>query len=195
MDPAALQYFESLSYFGIFFAIALSGHVIPMPEEVILLIVGFIAASGIVKLPLAILVSVIGILVADIGFYFLSAEGAKLAVHFKSKIKTDIFDWYASHMKERTFLVMFLSRFVPVLRVVSPLVAGAVRINPPRFILFSFLSALVYVPIIVLIGFFFQSKITPLISAAQTTRHFLFLGLLVVTGVAVALVAKKKFFT
>lgn len=190
-----LQYFESISYIGIFIAVVLSGHVIPVPEDIIMIIVGYIAAVHVVHLSLAIAVSIVAIVLADFGLYYLSFHGSKFAAAFGKRIKTNILSWYMGHMKERTFRVVFLSRFVPGLRVVNPIVAGFVKIPPFTFLFYSFCSAVIYVPIMVLVGFFLHSKIIPLITVVESTRHVLFTIFIVAVGITILLVAKKKFFT
>lgn len=192
-DP--IQYFEGISYLGIFLVVILSGYIIPVPEDIIMLIIGYIAAIHAVNLSIAIVVSVLAIIFADFALYYLSFHGFKLAVSFEKRIKANIVNWYIGHMKERTFLVMFVSRFIPGLRVVSPLVAGMIKISQPRFIFNSICSACIYVPLMILIGFFFHSKITPLISAVESTKHALFIILVVGIGLLTAVFARKKFFT
>jgi membrane protein DedA with SNARE-associated domain len=190
-----IQYFESLSYLGIFLVVILSGYIIPVPEDIIMLIVGYIAAIHVVHLIPAIAISVIAITTADFGIYYLSLHGFKLAVSFEKRIKANIFNWYIGHMKERTFFVMLFSRFIPGLRIVSSLVAGMVKISPLKFFFYSFCSACIYAPFMILIGFFFHSKITPLLSAVESTKHVLFIIFVIAAGVGMAIFARKKFFT
>ena len=196
MVPVAdqIQYFESISYVGIFIAVVLSGHIIPVPEDITMLIIGYIAATEVVRLSLAIGVAIVAITFADFGLYFLSLHGSKLTVFFKNKIKANIITWYTDQMKGHTFRVMFVSRFIPGLRFVNPLIAGVIKIHPLKFLLYSFCSACIYVPLMILIGFFFHSKIVPLVTAVESTRHILFVIFIVAVGVVGGIIAKKKFF-
>lgn len=190
-----LQYFESISYFGIFLAVILSGYIIPVPEDVIMFIVGYISAIHAVHLVPAVTISIFAIIVADYTLYYLSFRGFKLAVSFEKKIKASILNWYIARMKEHTFFVMFFSRFVPGLRVVSPLIAGMVKISHAKFLINSICSALVFAPLMILVGFFFHSKITPLIGAVESTKHILFIVFVIGVGLFAAVFARKKFFT
>lgn len=190
-----MQYFESISYFGIFLSVILSGYIIPVPEDIVLFIVGYIAAIHAVHLVPAIAISIFAIIVADYTLYYLSFRGFKWAVSFEKKIKASILNWYITRMKEHTFFVMFFSRFVPGLRVVSPLIAGMVKISHAKFLLNSVCSAFVFAPLMILVGFFFHSKITPLIGAVETTKHALFIILVVSLGLLTAVFVRKKFFT
>lgn len=190
-----IEYFERISYLGIFLVVILSGYIIPVPEDIIMLIVGYIAATHVVHLIPATAISIIAIAVADFGIYYLSLHGFKLAVSFEKRIKANIFNWYIGHMKEHTFFVMLFSRFIPGLRVVSSLTAGMLKVSPLKFLTYSFFSACIYAPFMILIGFFFHSKITPLLTAVETTKHTLFIIFMIAASIAMAIFARKKFFT
>lgn len=190
-----ISYFENISYIGIFIAVAFSGHIVPVPEDVIFLLVGYIAAIRVVHLSYAIAVSIVAIVLADFLLYYLSYTGKKFAVSIEKRIKVNIFNKYVDLMNRRTFAVMFVSRFVPGLRVINPLVAGFVKINKTRFIVYSFISASLYVPLMILVGFFLHSKIITLITAVESTRRFLFIGIVVAIGVALTIFVNKKFFS
>lgn len=190
-----LHYFEGVSYLGILVAIILSGHVIPVPEDVIMFIAGYLSATNVLNLGLAITFCIAGVLLVDMSLYYLSFTGSKFAGSFGKKIKTHIFSWYTGNMKKRTFRVVFISRFIPGLRMVSPVVAGFSKIPPLKFFTYALVAACAYAPITVLIGFFLHSHITPLITMVETTRHALFVIFLVAVGVSITLFVRKKFFT
>ena len=192
-DP--VHSFQNISYLGIFLVVALSGHVLPLPEDAVMLLIGYVSALGVVSFPLAILVAVIAILFADFCLYYLSYTGAHIAEKIERRIKANIFTWYSDRMRARAFQYIFISRFIPGMRFVGPVVAGYVKISPLRYIFYAFCSAVIYVPLMITIGFLFHEKITPLISVVESTRHVVFIVALAVLAVAISVVVYRKLFT
>lgn len=189
-----IEFFESISYVGIFVLVALSGHVVPLPEDVVMLLTGYIAAIGIVKLPIALLVAFVAILIADFTMYYLSFTGTKFAMMIEQRIKTNLFSWYADKMRTRAFPMIFASRFIPGIRFLGPIIAGYVKLKPHVFLFYSFCSAIIYVPTLIIIGFIFHSKISPLLGVVESTRHIIFIVILVVLAILISVFVHRKFF-
>ncbi len=189
-----IQYLEQFSYFGIFIGVLLSGHVIPIPEDVLLLIAGYLAAGGFGKLRYMLLIGVIAPIVTDTIFYFLARTGSRFATSLEHRIRGSVFERYVVLMKEKTFLVVFISRFLPGFRFASPLVAGFAKISWPRFALYNAFGALFYGPLFITLGFVFHNKIAPFITTIEALRHVLFVVLLVALSVTAGYVLSRKFF-
>ncbi|MEK7185178.1 MAG: DedA family protein [Patescibacteria group bacterium] len=166
----------------------------PLPEDVVMLLVGYISAVGIVKFPIAVLVAFVAILCADFALYYLSLTGTKFALMIERRVKANIFSWYADRMRKHAFPMIFVSRFIPGIRFLGPIVAGYVKLKPATFFLYSLCSAVVYVPITITIGFLFHEKITPLIGAVQSTRHAIFIVILLVLAIALSILVHRKLF-
>lgn len=178
-----VQDLQSVSYIGLFLVIVVHRYVIPFPEDILLLLIGYVAGEEFFNVWGAIIVTIVGIVIADMSLFYLSLGGAKIAVRFERKIKVNIFDWYTARMKERSFTTIFISRFVPGFRMVIPLVAGFVKINPLKFGLYTSLSIVVYTPIVILVGFFFHSQVLPAISKLESIRHAPFVIFILIVGV------------
>jgi membrane protein DedA with SNARE-associated domain len=190
-----IQYFENISYVGVFAIVLLSGYIVPLPEDIILPLVGYIAALGFVRLTFVTILSVVSIVLADFLLYYLSLTGKKVAIKLEAKIKASLFKWYIDMMTRHTFFVMFFSRFVPGLRFINPLVAGFVKISPAKFSLYTIVSASMYVPIMIFLGYFLSAHIAPLLTAVESVRHILIIAILVIVGVTIAFFVNKKFFS
>jgi membrane protein DedA with SNARE-associated domain len=178
-----LQFVEHLSYIGIFLAVAFSGYLIPIPEELILILAGYMAAEGYSSLPLIIIVSVLGAIFGDTFIYYLSGHGRKFADKHTPKLTTTRLSWYADHMRKHAFITIFLSRFVVGMRFFNPLVSGLIHIPPGKFISASGLSAAIYIPIIVFIGYTSHRNIHYVLRIAHSVHNsmlYAFLGIIAV---------------
>jgi membrane protein DedA with SNARE-associated domain len=189
-----VQFLEHFSYAGVFFGVLLSGHVVPIPEDVLLLLAGYLVAGGFGKLIPMILISIAAPIVTDSIFYWLARTGNKLAVGLEHKIRGSVFERYVKAMKEQTFSVVFLSRFLPGFRFASPLVAGFAKIPYKIFLAYNAFGALFYGPLFVLAGYVFHTKVAPLITAIEKLRHVIFVCLLGAFAVGVWVVLSRKFF-
>src|SRR2546423_1085303 len=98
-----LAFVENLSYIGIFLAVGFSGYAIPIPEELILILGGYIAAEHIASLPLVIGVSVLGAIFGDMLIFYLSGHGSRFTHKYHKHVEKSHAGWYVRHMKENTF--------------------------------------------------------------------------------------------
>ncbi|MHB0978221.1 MAG: DedA family protein [Minisyncoccota bacterium] len=189
-----IVWLEQLSYLGLFLVIAASGHIIPISEDISLIIAGYITSLGYVSLWPMVVVSILASFTADTVFFWLSKKGSRFALMLERHISNNIFDYVKRKMQENTFRTMFLMRFVSGLRFASPLVAGYVGVPWKKFLTFNFLSACAFSPFFFFIGYFFHQKISSLISATSTVKHIAFIAIIIVLAVAVGMVVKKKMF-
>ncbi|MBI4095332.1 MAG: DedA family protein [DPANN group archaeon] len=161
-----LQYAEHLGYLVVYGLITGSSFGLPIPEDATLLVAGYAASQHFIKLPLLMIVAVLGILTGDnLGFYIgrkykndiqglLFRYGHKI---FLTPNKVNkIYMTFRKH-PDRT---IFLSRFVVGLRFIAPLMAGSSGMKWREFFLYNLAGALVVATIIPFIGFKFGENIT-----------------------------------
>lgn len=194
-NPEFVEYLiGTFSYLGIFVIISFGGIVIPLPEEVLLLLVGYVSALGYSALLPAILVGIAGVLAGDSALYALSRSQNRYIAFITSRLNPARLARYQEQMKLHTGKTLFLLRFVVGLRFFGPIVAGVMQITWLKFIFFDTLAALIYVPFFVLLGYHFQSRIVWLIGTVEVVRHALFLGLAFLIGIIISYGVLKKFF-
>jgi membrane protein DedA with SNARE-associated domain len=173
----ALSYVEHLSYIGLFLAVACSGYVIPIPEEIVLILAGYLAAEGIVHLPIIIIVAVLGAVCGDTLIYYLSGHGSRFTKKYHSRVEKTHVGWYIRHMKKNTAQTIFFSRFIVGMRFLNPLVSGLLRVPTDVFVLATALSASIYIPIIIFLGYYFSNQIEIVLHIAESIRHYIIIGL------------------
>lgn len=173
-----LSYVENLSYLGVFLAVAFSGYAIPIPEEIILVLGGYLAAQGISSLPLVILASVCGAICGDSLIYYLSGHGSRFTHKYQSRIEKSKLGWYFRHMDNHPWRTVFFSRFIVGMRFFNPLISGLMKVPFVTFVSAAAASAAIYIPIVVLIGYYLHNKIATVVHIAQSLRHGLFVVLI-----------------
>ena len=98
-------------------------------------------------------------------------------------------------MKEHIGKTTFILRFVVGLRFLSPFLAGSMKIKWKKFQFYNMLAAIVYVPIVVFLGYHFHNRLVALISGFEIARHIIFLPVLAVIGALISIFLKKKFYS
>jgi membrane protein DedA with SNARE-associated domain len=177
-----LSYVEHLSYIGLFLAVGFSGYAIPIPEEIILILGGFIAAQGISDLYAVMVASVLGAIFGDTLIYYLSGHGSRFTHKYHSRVEQSHVGWYIRHMRKNPMLTIFFSRFIVGMRFFNPLISGLMKISWKKFVVATGLSALIYIPLIILVGYVFHTQIYYVMHIAHSVRRVILL--LIGTGSA-----------
>ncbi len=151
-----LPLITSFGYFGIFLGVVISG-------EVLLLLVGALAALGYLKLWLIVVIAVSGIVAHDVAWYLLGHGGRSL--EFVKKIGKRIIDRDKYHQIEEKFikhsvLVILFLRFVYGFRALSLIAAGASKMEFKKFFLYTFLGSSFWAMIFVSLGYFFGQSLS-----------------------------------
>ena len=136
------DYSTHFSYLLIFLLPALGGHVIPIPEEVVLLLAGYLAGEAVNNLYLTMAVAFAGVLTGDNVLFWLSRKGSHIVNKLKNKLPARIVNKYQNMIQTHLRKTIFLGRFVVGLRFLSPILAGSNRVPWTTFQFYNLLSSL-----------------------------------------------------
>lgn len=185
---------EQLSYVGLFIGVMLAGHVMPIPEDIFLILAGYITALGYAKLSIMIPIGILASFCVDTLFYTLSWKGSAIAEKLERRIRNNVFEKYKAVMQEKPFLAIFVSRFLTGFRFASPLVAGYVKVPWKKYLVYNAISAICYAPLFISLGYLFSKKIEPLVTGVKSFQHTIFLVILAIIAVSAVLFLRKRFF-
>ncbi len=155
-------YSSHLIYFLIFFILLLCGVGFPLPEDIILLTTGYFVHTGDIKLIPALIITYAAVLIGDTFIYLIgriwgvSILQKKFFRRILSEKKIEIVRHHFNLYGNKT---VFLGRFVVGIRSVTFWSAGVVGFEYWKFILYDGLAALISVPVIVYVGYFFGENI------------------------------------
>ena len=187
-----VNYLDSLSYLGIFFVFIIP--FLPIPEEVLLLGIGYLVDIGDLNIYAAIAVSIGGIMAADNMWYWLGRSHSRIAAKVINKIGEERTAVYERMLKKHTGKYVFLSRFIPGARAIGPSLAGSMKLKHKHFWLFNVMSAFLYAPIFIFLGYFFNYNLEIVMNKIVSARHIVFILFISLVGLAVAYLVNKKFF-
>ncbi len=188
-----IEYFSHLSYIGIFLAIMAAGHIVPLPESVTLILIGYVSVFTNLKLPIIIFFAFLGTMVIDILMYTISLGGSKWALKIAKKIDQKHLDKYLNTQEKHLFWLVFFSHFIPGWRFANPIILGITKMPWKRFLTYSIISSAIHTPFYILLGFFLHRDIVPVISAVQAGGKIALSGVgLVVLGFIFHIIWEKR---
>ncbi len=176
------------AYATVFCVLLACGLGIPLPEDLSLILGGFLSHKGAASLPVMMVVGFVGILAGDsLIFNFGRKLGAKVGRKpggFFARIITPekrakVEGLFEKHGEK----IVMIARFMPGVRAVSYFTAGSVGMSYWRFILWDGLAALVSAPLFVFLGFHFGSELDYLVAQIKKSQTAVMVGLAVVAGV------------
>jgi membrane-associated protein len=108
----------------------------------------------------AMVVAVAGNLV---GYYIGRTTGTRLLARRGGRVlNRENLDKARDFLDRRGFWAIVLARWIPWIRTLAPMIAGAARMDPKRYLLATTLGALAWVPTLVLAGYYGAGLLTAL---------------------------------
>lgn len=128
-----------------------------LPGDSLLFVGGAAAASGILDLPIFILVIILGAVIGDTVNYWI---GNYLGVHiflerFPSLVKKEYIDRTYGFYEKYGGATIFVARFVPLVRTFAPFLAGVGSMQYRRFLFYNVLGAACWATGLALLGYYF----------------------------------------
>lgn len=142
-------------YSGILITMAIESACIPLPSEIIMPFSGYLVSTGQFSMVGVTLAGAIGNVLGSLVAYYVGVWGGRPFVErygtYFLVSRRDL------EMADRWFLkygeaAVLISRMLPVVRTFISLPAGIVRMNVPKFILFSFIGAVPWCYLLAYIG-------------------------------------------
>ncbi len=187
MQEWLIEWFSTYPYAGVALMFLACGLGLPVPEEIVLLFAGYTCYSGYANRETMMAVAVGAILLGDIVPFALgrlfgpNLLRLRIMRFFISPQRLARFDrWF----RRRGDTVVFFSRFIAGMRVVSYFVAGTMKMSWSRFLLLDLAGVLLVAPLLVWLGDHYGGAIEALIEKVKTVER----GILI-AGIAVAVVA------
>ncbi|WXH33627.1 hypothetical protein WA016_07636 [Myxococcus stipitatus] len=169
-----------IAYATIFGILVACGLGVPLPEDISLILGGFLAHKGAANLPMMMAVGFGGILVGDSLIFFagrrlggnLGRNGEGKGGGFFARIVTPEKRARVEGLFERHGQkIVCIARFMPGVRAVTYFTAGSVGMSYWRFIFWDGLAALLSAPVFVWLGFHFGSELDQLINKFKEGQY------------------------
>jgi membrane-associated protein len=184
-------------YLVIFLGAALDNFGLPSSGDIVLFAGGFFANNGQAALPLVMLSGFAGALVSDNSVYWIGRIGGRPLISRILKIRLLHFlinekslEKVEGYFEAHGGKTVFVGRFGPGLRSMTPLFAGVTRMTYYRFVPYNVAAGLVWAVVYSLIGYVFGQYWSELLAVA---RSFGFSIVALVVLVVVAIVLRRRY--
>jgi membrane protein DedA with SNARE-associated domain len=174
---------SSLGYGGVVIAMAIESACIPLPSEIIMPFGGYLVATRVFSSPggdmmalfYVALAGAFGCVVGSLVAYYVGIWGGRPFLEKYGKyvlISKDNLDTADKWFKKYGDMAIFTSRLLPVIRTFISFPAGIMKMNFPKFVVYTFLGSLPWTFALAWIGYKIGQRATTIIewTTAVETR-------------------------
>lgn len=175
----------------LFFVLMIAGGFgLPIPEDIPLLALGYLCYRGIIPLSLMLPLGLLGVLLGDWAMYYM---GRRFGTHLT---RIPPFKWFltptrlaAAHnaFHDHGGKALFTARFLPGVRSAVFFSAGHFRLPFWKMLVFDGGAALISVPIIILLAYFFGAQLDKVRHWTQQGQLMLLAGIVALMACVVAI--------
>lgn len=195
-----LDIFKGWGYEGILILMALESSFIPFPSELVVPPAAYLAQQGEMNVYFVVLAGVAGSLIGALLNYFLALTLGRVIVY--KLINTKIAKVFLlsekklidseKYFREKGEISTFIGRLIPVIRQLISIPAGLAKMNLKKFILYTFLGALVWNIILALLGYFLGDQQELIIAYYKEISFFIILAAVIYLIYYIAKKRKRK---
>lgn len=177
---SAIISYSPISYLGIFIWFLFLDQLTPIPEEVTLLSIGYIAERHLINPYFAGLAAFLGLTIIDTVFYWLAFSGNKLINRFKNNVSEKIQEKYLKGLKNHDVRTILLLSFIPKVRFFSPIFAGMFHVKWSLFFVVNGIGTVIFIIIYIAAGMLFHNSLAYLLKEVEILRHSIFIGFMII---------------
>jgi membrane-associated protein len=177
-----LLYVGSLSYVGVVVALIIGGYILPIPEEAILILLGYFVRAEVFHPTPLFIAALMGVMVHDHALYILARRGSRYTTWVIATFEESPF--LRRHMLDdlKLWKVLTMFRFVPYLRLAGPILAGSTKMPWKKFFLINTPVLVVYVSFTLGVGFIFHRALETILTKVSEAEHITIVVLLGITA-------------
>lgn len=175
----------SLGYLGIFLALIIEGMGLPFPGDASLAFFGYLASTGKLALPAAILAATFG---STLGSFIAFGLGKRFGIDLLTRygrfllLSTRSIDQTIRLSTRYGVLVLLFGRMFPGVRTLSSYIAGIGGMSWPVFFLYSFAGFALFSSFWILIGFWLGENWEAIVGVVKNYIVGIMIGAIILVG-------------
>lgn len=151
--PDLTRLIDVWGYAAIFLVVILGNVGLPIPEETILTVSGYLAWQGQLRFAVVVVVAIVSAVAGDnLGYWLGRRYGQRILARLMA-VAPERVDWARQFVLRHGAVAVFGARFVPGLRFMAGPLAGSTGLEPGRFFIANLLGGVIYVPVVVAVGY------------------------------------------
>jgi membrane-associated protein len=173
--------------------LALIANLIPgIPEELFVIAVGYVSATGVLPVWLAFVLVVPALMLSDNALYWLSRQGNKQVQFVARKIFGNLIEEKLKMSQGSQDALLFISRFIFQARFLGPFICGMSKMNYRRFFVIDTIAVSLYVAMMYAVGFFLRAQYRNINEGAGAVMEIIGTLAVILIIVTVVYVMRKK---
>lgn len=181
----------ALAYLGVFFIGFISNMFVPVPEEFVFIALGYLVGGGSLSFVLTVLVIIFGLLVNDIMLYYLARRGNRFLRGIYDRLFSGILPIDSPFLAKNLRTVVFVSRFLIQFRFLGPFFSGTLHVPIKKFIRWDLAALVIYVPIFVGLGAFFQARVEKIVEGLGSAHNIMAIVAGIIAVIALLQLTRK----
>ena len=180
---------------ALFLLLLACGFGLPVPEDITLIFLGYIAFMGSMPVEVALAIGLVGVFVGDSAVWWLGHRFGKNLVNtwlFRKLLPPKRLATIRAKYEKHHRWMLFLARFMPGLRSGVFLFAGWSGIRYRNFILTDGFAAMISVPAIIFTSYHFGGEIDQAIKAIQGVEKWIFLGVMLFVAYKMVMSLRRR---
>ncbi|NRD78168.1 DedA family protein [Bacillus sp. BRMEA1] len=156
LGEIAINWINSIGYWGILLGMILESACIPIPSEVIMPFGGFLVSTGHLNLIGVILVGTLGNLIGSLIAYAIGHWGGKRFIDRFGKyvfLSQKHLEAAENWFDKRGEIAVFVSRILPAIRTFISLPAGIARMSLAKFLTYTAIGSVIWSSILTYVGY------------------------------------------
>ncbi len=170
---------QQFSYTTTFVLLFLSGVGLPLPEEIVLFVLGYLIFLGQMHWWPAIILSFLGILLGDVAGYFFGLKKGEWLISLikiKSFLPENLFYKVEKFFKKHGNWAVFFARFFVGFRFYMSIVAGYFKMPLKKFIFYDALGAIIWTPFVIFLSYHVGNLALIIVDTRRITHRVYFVA-------------------
>lgn len=173
-------------------AMTLMSNLFPgLPEEIFLILVGYVVALGGLSWWLGYLLLLIPLMISDGMLFMLARSGNEFVMRAQKKVLGDLLEKHKEVFEQKRDILLFGTRFLFHFRIIGPIVAGITKMPIKRFVLINFVTLSVFINLMLWIGHYLRERFVDIKDGIGVVQEVMKMAFLVVVGIIIFFILKK----
>ena len=164
-----------------------------IPEEVFLLVIGYLIGAGSFQFLPTALFLILGFLIMDSALFALARRDLRVLKFLQEKLLGKEDTIKRGFLKKHVDTIVFVSRFAFFVRWIGPITAGRLRVSWKRFLWVDIIALCIYVPLMLIGGMYFSTRIEIILDGINTAGNIVSTVMVLVIAVSLLVWLRKKF--
>lgn len=179
------------SYLGVFIWFLIFDQITPIPEEIVLITLGYLSHHGLLNPIGAAIAAWLGLIIIDNTYFYAATSGGRFFQRFKRSANKGLVEQFKQRVAENAWGTLLVMAFVPKLRFFGPIVAAAANLKWRKFLFIDGVGAAAYVLVYMALGIFFEHQLKMITDEIHYLQHSIFAIIIAILAILLFWIVRR----